>query len=104
MSEDLAFLPKGNMENQFGKDFKQYCYLSTLEQMDVDICKIKGFENSIQFDYMKNDEQPKWKYKGTLLDINEICKRENRKLMVIMNPPYHDDIFLNIMLQNVPEF
>lgn len=78
----------GNLENQFGKDFKQYCYLSTLEQMDVDICKIKGFENSIQFDYMKNDEQPKWKYKGTLLDINEICKRENRKLMVIMNPPY----------------
>lgn len=78
----------GNLENQFGKDFKQYCYLSTLEQMDVDICKIKGFENSIQFDYLKNDEQPKWKYKGTLLDINEICKRENRKLMIVINPPY----------------
>ena len=78
----------GNLENQFGKDFKHYCYLSTLEQMDVDICKIKGFENSVQFDYLKNDEQPKWKYKGTLLDINEICKRENRKLMIIMNPPY----------------
>lgn len=78
----------GNLENQFGKDFKQYCYLSTLEQMDVDICKIKGFENSVQFDYLKNDEQPKWKYKGSLLDINEICKRENRKLMIIMNPPY----------------
>lgn len=78
----------GNLENQFGKDFKQFCYLSTLEQMDVDICKIKGFENSIQFDYLKNDEQPKWKYKGTLLDINEICKRENRKLMIVINPPY----------------
>lgn len=78
----------GNLENQFGKDFKQYCYLSTLEQMDVDICKIKGFENSIQFDYLKNDEQPKWKYKGTELDINEICKRENRKLMIVINPPY----------------
>ena len=78
----------GNLENQFGKDFKQYCYLSTLEQMDVDICKIKGFENSVQFDYLKNDEQPKWKYKGTLLDINEICRRENRKLMIVMNPPY----------------
>ena len=38
----------GNLENQFGKDFKQFCYLLTLEQMDVDICKIKGFENSIQ--------------------------------------------------------
>ena len=78
----------GNLENQFGKDFKQYCYLSTLEQMDVDICKIKGFENSIQFDYLRNEQQPKWKYKGTLLDINEICKREKRKLMIVMNPPY----------------
>ncbi len=78
----------GNLENQFGKDFKQYCYLSTLEQMDVDICKIKGFENAVQYDYLKNNEQPRWKYKGTLLDINEICRRENRKLMVVMNPPY----------------
>lgn len=42
----------GNLENQFGKDFKQFCYLSTLEQMDVDTCKIKGFENAIQFDYL----------------------------------------------------
>ena len=78
----------GNLENQFGKDFKQYCYLSTLEQMDVDICKIKGFENTIQYDYLKGNDQPCWKYKGNLLDINEIAKRENRKLMVIMNPPY----------------
>lgn len=80
----------GNLENQFGKDFKQYCYLSTLEQMDVDICKIKEFENTIQYDYLKDDNQPKWKYKGTLLDINEIARRENRKLMVIMNPPYQN--------------
>lgn len=78
----------GNLENQFGKDFKQYCYLSTLEGMDVDICKIKGFENAVQFDYLKNNEQPKWKYKGTLCDIQDICKRETRKLMIIMNPPY----------------
>lgn len=79
----------GNLENQFGKDFKQFCYLSTLEQMDVDICKIKGFENSIQFDYLKSPElQPKWKHKGENLDITEICRRENRRLMVVMNPPY----------------
>lgn len=78
----------GNLENQFGKEFKQYCYLSTLEQMDVDICKIKGFENSIKYDYLVNDKQPKWKYKGQELDINEICKRENKKLMIVMNPPY----------------
>lgn len=78
----------GNLENQFGKDYKQYCYLSTLEQMDVDTCKIKGFENAIQFDYLVNDKQPKWKYKGMVLTIEEIAKLENRKLMVVMNPPY----------------
>ena len=78
----------GNLENQFGRDFKQHCYLSTLEQMDVDICKIKGFENAIQYDYLKDKEQPRWKYRGTMLEINEICKRENRKLMIVMNPPY----------------
>jgi len=78
----------GNLENQFGKEFKQYCYLSTLEQMDVDICKIKGFENCIQYDYLINKEQPKWKYKGNFLNITEIAKRENKKLMIIMNPPY----------------
>ena len=78
----------GNLENQFGKDYKQYCYLSTLEQMDVDTCKIKGFENAIQYDYLKDDKQPLWKYKGLELDIREICKREGRKLMIVMNPPY----------------
>ena len=78
----------GNLENQFGKDYKQYCYLSTLEQMDVDICKIKGFENAVQFDYLKDDKQPQWKYKGRVLPIEEIAKLEGRKLMVVMNPPY----------------
>lgn len=78
----------GNLENQFGKDYKQYCYLSTLEQMDVDICKIKGFENAVQFDYLKNDKQPLWKYKGQMLSIDDIAKREGRKLMIVMNPPY----------------
>lgn len=78
----------GNLENQFGKDFKQYCYLSTLEQMDVDTCKIKGFENAIQYDYLKDNQQPKWKYKGEQHSIEEIAKLENRKLMVVMNPPY----------------
>ena len=78
----------GNLENQFGKDYKQYCYLSTLESMDVDICKIKGFENSVQFDYLKDDKQPLWKYKGRTLPIEEIARLENRKLMIVMNPPY----------------
>ena len=93
LEEFIVFDPcagVGNLENQFGKDFKQSCYLSTLEQMDVDICKIKGFENVVQFDYLKDDTHPKWKYKGMLLDIQEICRRENKKLMVVMNPPYQN--------------
>lgn len=93
MNDFIVFDPcagVGNLENQFGKDYKHYCYLSTLEQMDVDICKIKGFDNSVQFDYLKNDKHPTFKYKGTTLDINEICCREKRKLMVIMNPPYQN--------------
>ena len=78
----------GNLENQFGKDYKQYCYLSTLEQMDVDTCKIKGFENAVQFDYLKDDKYPQWKYKGRILPIDEIARLEERKLMIVMNPPY----------------
>lgn len=91
MDEFIVFDPcagVGNLENQFGRDYKHYCYLSTLEQMDVDTCKIKGFENSIQYDYLNDDEHPKFKYKGQLLCITEIARREGRKLMVVMNPPY----------------
>ena len=78
----------GNLENQFGKEYKDYCYLSTLQQMDVDICRIKGFDNAICYDYLRDDRQPKWKYRGRMLDINEIARLEGRRLMVIMNPPY----------------
>ncbi len=78
----------GNLENQFGTEFKQNCYLSTLEENDVEICKIKGFENVIQYDYLANDQQPKWKHQGVERDINEICKIEGKKLMIIINPPY----------------
>lgn len=79
----------GNLENEFGKDYKQYCYLSTLVNMDVDTCRIKGFDNVIQFDYFADRQmQPKWKYRGEELDIREIAQREGRKLMVVMNPPY----------------
>ena len=37
---------------------------------------------------MKDDKQPQWKYKGRILPIEEIAKLENRKLMIVMNPPY----------------
>ena len=56
--------------------------------MDVDTCKIKGFYNVKEFDYLKDDKHPTFKYKGTEKSITEICELENKKLMVIMNPPY----------------
>lgn len=102
----------GNLENQFGRDYKQYCYLSTLVQTDVDTCRTKGFDNAIKFDYLASGEQPKWKYRGVDLDIREIAQREGRKLMVIMNPPYlrrkgyENDIaieFFNKVLQLQPD-
>lgn len=78
----------GNLENQFGRDYKPYCYLSTLEPTDIAICQAKNFENAICFDYLHDTTQPQWKYRGETLDIREIARREHRKLMVVMNPPY----------------
>ena len=95
MDDYIVFDPccgVGNLQNDFGKDYKNYCYMSTLEQMDVDVCHTKGFENVVRFDFLAdNDKFPVFKYKGTDRTINEICKLENRKLMIIMNPPYHKD-------------
>lgn len=54
----------------------------------MDICTIKEFENVVQFDYLENANEPKFKHGGDELEIAEIVKRENKKLMVIMNPPY----------------
>ena len=91
MDDYIVFDPccgVGNLQNDFGKDFKNNCYMSTLEQMDVDVCKTKGFENVIKFDFLKDDTFPVFKYKGTNKTINEICEAENKKLMIIMNPPY----------------
>lgn len=78
----------GNLENEFGRDYKRYCYLSTLEQTDVDICRSKGFENSVRFDFLKDKSFPLWKYGGSEMDIREIAQFEGRKLMIVMNPPY----------------
>lgn len=80
----------GNLENQFSQEIKKQCYLSTLDSKDVDICKIKDFENVEQFDYLANDKEPEFTHGGTELTINEIAKREKKKLMIIMNPPYQN--------------
>ena len=78
----------GNLENEFGRDYKRYCYLSTLEQTDVDICRSKGFENAVRFDFLKDKTFPLWKYGGSEMDIRQIAQLEGRKLMIVMNPPY----------------
>ncbi len=79
----------GNLENNFSKEYKRNCcYLSTLEQIDVDTCKIKGFGNSVCFDYLKDSSEPLFDYNGKKHSIKEICQKEKKKLMVIMNPPY----------------
>ncbi len=79
----------GNLENEFGYDYKYNCYLSTLESNDVDQCLMKGFENAQKFDYLKDNNHPLWKYKGRKnVSIKEIVKLEKKKLMIIMNPPY----------------
>lgn len=94
LNEFIVFDPcagVGNLENQFGRDFKEFCYLSTLEQMDVDTCLIKGFENAVRFDYLENDKEPLFEYKGKgKLNIRQICDIENKKLMIVMNPPYQN--------------
>lgn len=78
-----------NLENDFGRDYKDNCFLSTLETNDVDICRIKGFENIIQYDFLNNENEfPKFQYQGNLLSIEDIAKKANKKLMIIMNPPY----------------
>ena len=102
MDDFIVFDPcvgTGNLENLFDTSYKQHCYLSTLENLDVEVCKNKGFNNVIQYDYVKNDEQPKWLYNGKQLDVNEICNIENKKLMVIMNPPFVTDGKDNLALK-----
>lgn len=92
INEYIVFDPcsgVGNLENEFGYDFKYNCYLSTLESNDVDQCLMKGFENAQKYDYLEDNKHPLWKYKGRKdISIKEICKLEKKKLMIVMNPPY----------------
>lgn len=92
MEDFIVFDPcagVGNLQIDFGRDYRDNCYLSTLLDSDVDQCKLKKFDNAIQYDYMKNWElQPKFKYRGEEKTVDEIAAIEGKKLMVVMNPPY----------------
>ncbi len=93
----------GNLENDFTSEFKEkYCFMSTLEKLDVDIVRMKGFKNIKQFNYLQLDkmrsgeidkEQPKFKISTSSEELNvaDIAKKMNRKLMIIMNPPYRNE-------------
>jgi predicted RNA methylase len=74
---------------------KSKCYVSTIDEGDVLIAKMNGFENCVQFDFLqKNDDDsismrmPKFIYKGEEKDIIDIIKIENKPAVVVMNPPY----------------
>ena len=67
---------------------KSKCYVSTIDEGDVLIAKKNGFNNCVQFDFLANDEMPKFMYRGENTDILKIIKEENKPVVVVMNPPY----------------
>ena len=67
---------------------KSKCFVSTIDEGDVLISKMNGFENCVQFDFLANNEMPKFMYKGEETDILKIIKTENKPTVVVMNPPY----------------
>jgi hypothetical protein len=82
----------GNLQKFISKDI---CYLSTLSEQDVLRIKSKGFENVVQFDFLTNKNSfPKFNYLGEQLDVKEIAKRENKQIIVLINPPYEKDMDL----------
>lgn len=96
MDDFIVFDPcagVGNLEIDFGRDYRDNCYLSTLLENDVDQCKFKKFNNAIKYDYLKTwftdpRQQPKFSYKGEEKDVCEIARMEGKKLMIVMNPPF----------------
>jgi hypothetical protein len=76
---------------------KSLCYLSTLDIGDVNVAKSKGFTNICPFDFLKDTTTvPKWFFQGDTLDINEIAKRSNRKILCLINPPYENEKYLQL--------
>lgn len=92
MQDFIVFDPcagVGNLQIDFGRDYRDSCYLSTFMEDDVDQCKFKKFSNAIKYDYMKDwHQQPTFKYKGEKKNVREIADLEGKRLMVVMNPPF----------------
>ncbi|MDR0484833.1 MAG: hypothetical protein LBH40_06120, partial [Alphaproteobacteria bacterium] len=72
----------GNLEHFLTN--KEVCYLSTLGETDVNTCKNHNFPNVLEYNFLENNELPKFNGKN----INEIAKELNKKILVLINPPY----------------
>ncbi|GMO58880.1 MAG: hypothetical protein Ta2D_04660 [Rickettsiales bacterium] len=84
---------------------KSNVYLSTLEQGDIFLAKSKGFDNVIKFNFLEDDKMPKFNYQNQILTINEIAKKENKEILVIINPPYEKEMFIEFVekiVKNIP--
>jgi hypothetical protein len=107
----------GNLQDILGNDYKKFCFLSTLDAGDVSVCQAKGYASSVQFDFLKNKRQqellksthqsdiPVYDMHGEKGDINFFAKKLNRKVLVLVNPPYngkiagsiHGDLFVDFI-------
>jgi hypothetical protein len=86
---------------------KSKCYVSTIDEGDVLIAKNNGFNNCVQFDFLRNGEMPKFMYKGEETNILKIIKEENKPVVVVMNPPYEKKRYkkmLNKMVRKLKNF
>ena len=87
---------------------KSKCYVSTIDEGDVLITKVNGFDNCVQFDFLADDDyMPKFIYRGIETDILKIIKKENKPVVVVMNPPYEKKRYkkmLNKMVKKLKNF
>jgi hypothetical protein len=86
---------------------KSYCFVSTYEAGDVNICRANGFQNVMQYDFLNNDRMPQFLYRGNQTNIVDIIKDIKKQVVVVMNPPYEENKayqFLNKIQNNIKNF
>jgi len=87
---------------------KSYCFVSTYEDGDVNICRANGFQNVRQYDFLNHpDRMPEFLYRGKQTNIVDIIKDIKKPVVVVMNPPYEERkmvLFINKIQQNIKNF
>jgi len=86
---------------------KNKCYVSTIDKGDVLVAKKNGFNNCVQYDFLLNENMPKFMYYGEETDILQIIKKENKPVVVVMNPPYEKKrykLMLDKMVRKIKNF